>query len=324
MLLFIDLQNIEAIIKGRKESQDAFFEMVRMLKRGVDVQYNFSIADDSIKNNLYVQAWMREVKGDGVKNKSYYCPPRTIVPDIRPVKTNFYINYDVDKLCSIYFLDIDANTCNEIRKKKCIVIGCPGEELSIIDKFTSLDDNNIQTIKIRRWDEYCPDLPLTDIVMCDDYYFKHKNLYKTDGNEFLKALAKNAYGQLNVVLIIKEGEIDPDIDLGNECVAIRQLLANESGVPLKKCNVTILTSYRDHNRHAITNYYRIESSHGFFIHGDTKANDNTDIKPHIIKSAYITSMDFIDEYNNVASSPVKIYSSCGNNKKSNFLHFSQQ
>ena len=86
MRVYIDKENIESLVKGRKNHPNLFDEFVRYIKKGLPVHYNFS--KDVFNENQYIRAWLSNIMGDGVSTKSDYCPPENVFPS-RPVKTNF-------------------------------------------------------------------------------------------------------------------------------------------------------------------------------------------------------------------------------------------
>lgn len=315
MHIYIDKENIESLVRGKKENLDLYSEMTRFIKKGMSVQYNFP--KEEMLKNQYLQAWFSTVGGDGVSTKHDFCPPMNVFPD-RPVKSNFLCNCDSDAYRSIYLICIDVNVYNSIQEKQAILIGNVGKEYNIIEKLIALEDKEILTNKIKTWDSYCPPMPLTDIILCDEHYFKHKYIYDKNNNEILTTLSKNPKNQLNIVIITKDSEIDSSIDLFQECQNIKDLVSKTSGLSKGKCKVTILTTNKTHSRHLITNYYRIVHTSCFHIkdHG-LKADVNTDIAPCTNKNANAVTEDLIELFQGIATSPVKSYG----DYHSNFLKF---
>lgn len=316
MRLYIDKENIESLVQGRKEHLTLYDEFVRSVKKGLGVYYNFS--KEEFLKNPYLQAWFSSVRGDGVKTNSDFCPPNNVFPE-RPVKTNFLNSCNVDGYRSLYFLRMEDHIAKAIQNKQCILIGNVGEEYDIIDKLVSLEDKETLTKSIDSWSSYCPKLPLTDIVLCDDHYFKNKLVYDENNNEVLTSLCQTPKHQINVVIITKEGEIDPDIDLKQECMNIKEQISAISGISKGKCKVTVLTTYRTHSRHLITNYFRIIHTSCFhLINNGLKDDVNTDIAPCIKHNANEMTDSLLAVFQSVALSPVR----CFGDKESNFLNFS--
>lgn len=317
MHLYIDKENVESLVQGRKNHLTLYDEFVRSVKKGLVVYYNFS--KDEFLKNPYLQAWFTSVKGDGVKTSSDFCPPNDVFPP-RPVKTNFLNSCGPDAYRSLYFLCMEEHISKTIQEKQCILIGNVGEEYAIIDKLVALEDKEMLTKDIASWDSYCcPKLPLTDIVLCDDHYFKNKVVYDKNTNEVLTALTQIPKSQINVVIITKEGEIDPSFNLELECKNIKEQIAKKSGLSKGKCNVTILTTFKAHSRHLITNYFRIIHTSCFhLIDNGLKGDVNTDIAPCIKQNANEVTDNLLAFFQSIALSPVQ----CFGDKESNFLNFS--
>lgn len=315
MRLYIDKENIESLIKGRKENLELYSELARYIKRGLLVQYNFS-KDDMLKNQ-YLQAWFSTVGGDGVTSKPDFCPPQSVFP-MRPVKTNFLSSCGSDAYRSIYLLCTDENISKNLKEKQAILIGNVGEEYTILEQLQTLEDKEILTKQINSWGSYCPKLPLTDIILCDEHYFKHKYVYEKNKNEILSSLCKTPKNQINIVIITKDGDIDPALDLEKEWKNIKEQVSKASGLSKGKCNVTILTTNKTHSRHLITNYYRIIHTCCFHLEENgLKGDVNTDIAPCTNKNANAVTEDLIKLFQGIATSPVHCYG----DKFSNFLIF---
>lgn len=319
MHLYIDKENIESLIKNKNNElcNELYNEITRYVKKGMTVHYNFP--KEEMLNNLYLQAWFKTVKGDGVETTSSYCPPESVFPN-RPVKTNFLNSCKADAYRSIYLLCIDENVSKTIQEKQCILIGNIGEEYKIIEQLQTLEDKEILTKKITTWESYIPQLPLTDIILCDEHYFKHKNVYDTNKNEILKSLCKIPKNQINIIIITKAGDdyIDRNIDIEEECESIKKLVSKASGISKKKCRVTVITTNRIHSRHLITNYYRIIHTCCFHLKDNGMKEDvNTDIAPCTNQNANEITDDLLKLFETIAKKPVKSF---GDKLYSNLLN----
>ena len=318
MRLYIDKENVESLVKGRKDNLALYTDMSNYIKKGMIVQYNFS--KEELLKSQYLQAWFATVSGDGVKSKPEFCPPKDIFPSPRPVKSNFLSNQGSDAYRSIYLLCMDNNISKSIQDKQYVLIGNVGEEYDVIEKLSLLDDKEILTNSIGSWNEYCPKLPLTDIILCDEHYFNDKYVYKKNQNEILTSLCQTPKNQINVVIITKEGEIDPAIDIEEECKNIKNQISSISGISKGKCKVTVLTTRKTHSRHLITNYFRIVHTSCFhLIDNGLKDDVNTDIASCTSASANSVTDGLIKLFQSVANSPVQSFG----DKFSNFLTFSQ-
>ena len=315
MRLYIDKENIESIITNRKDNLDKFSELARYVKKGLIVHYNFP--KEEMLENQYLQAWFKTVKGEGVSSVSEFCPPSNVFP-VRPVKTNFLSSCQPNALRSIYFLNMKQNISKVIQDKQCILISNVGEEYDSIEKLLTLEDKETLTSSILSWSSYCPQLPLTDIIICDEHYFKNKEVYDKNHNEIITSLCNTPKNQINVVIITKEGEVDPTIDINTECQNIKQQISVTSNISGKNCRVTVLTTYKTHSRHLITNYFRIVHTSCFHLKDNgLKGDVNTDIASHVNKNSNEVTDKLLVLFQTIVDSPVK----CFGDKISNFLKF---
>ena len=310
MKLYIDKENLQSLVKSKAD--DAFEGCVRLLKQQMDVQYNFP-KDEMLKDE-YIAFWLNKL-GDGVKTSHDYCPPKEVVPNREDLKSNFYKEYDKDGLSSVYLLN-DEHVCDLVSAKGCILIGKIGEEISVLKELI-IEDSEVAAIKINDWKSYCPHLPLTDIIINDNHYFKNKYVYERNDNELIRVLASVPNNSpVNVIIIVKEGEIALDIDLQAEQTKIKSVVKNVSGS--SKSTVTILTTNKNHDRCLITNYYRIKHGSSFHLKENGVKNDvMTEIKSSAYSKNEENTSYLLHQFQTIADAPVQCYG----DKKSNFLNF---
>ena len=311
MKLYIDKENLLSFIKSN--TNDLFDDCSRLIKRELDVQFNFSREDS--RSNEYLQAWFAHF-GEGIIGKQSFVPDdtREIIPP-RPLKSNFLNMTSKDGLKSIYLLN-DNHMCDVVKNKSCIMIGKIGEEIEVLSSLI-LDDSEKATHEIMSWDDYCPTLPLTDIILCDNHYFKHKDIYEKNNNELIRCLASIPNGSpINVIIFTKTGEIDKSIDLNQEQKTLKTIVKKESGS--NKSTVTIVVSYATHDRNLITNYYRIKT--GSCVHlkyNHIKKDVTTEIKSHANRNNEKISKKLIKAFQGIINeNPV-----CYGDKVSNFITF---
>ena len=317
MRLYIDKENIISFMANRNNDLDLFDESVRLIKRGMEVYYNFPKSE--ILNSPVLTAWFGRMKGAGVRFGCIFCPDATVKPE-RPVKTNFYANYDIADRGSLFLLNLEENTYNIINDKRSILISKPGGEMSIFQTLIEIPERPEMMTEIRSWDEYCPKVPLTDVIISDNHYFKNRYVYQKNDNELIRALASIPKDTFNLVIVTKDGEVDRNIDLNNEYKAIKDILASTSGLSKKKCSVTIITTNRTHSRHIITNYYRLSPTTCVHLKNNgLKEDADISIHPHTEPNAVKTTKRLISIFNSIAANPVTIVG----DKKSNFISFGQ-
>lgn len=311
MKLYIDKENLISLMNSRNQSE--FFECSNLVRKNLAVQYNFK--KDELKSDALLMAWFSSY-GDGVKGEQSFIEREEDMLPPRPLKSNFYNTENSCWLKSIYFLD-DTHICNIIKEKSCIIIGGIGDELKIL-KSLILEDTECRTATIDSWSSYLPNLPLTDIIISDNHYFKSIETYKANNNELLQFLSSIPHNSpVNVVIITKEKEQDPNIDLETEKDEIKKMVKKQSGS--NKSSVTILTTYKNHDRTLITNYYRVKNGSSFFLNDSGLKKDvTTEIKSHAYLNNEIISNELITGiFQEIASCPAK----CFGDKKSNFLKF---
>lgn len=310
MRLYIDKENLQSLVQSK--SDDAFEDCVRLLKQQLDVQYNFP--KDEILKDEYVAFWLNKL-GDGVKTNHDYCPPREVVPSRDNLKSNFYKDFDRTGLSSVYLLN-NNHVCELVAAKGCILIGKVGEETAVLKKLI-IEESEVAAVKISDWSTYCPQLPLTDIIINDNHYFKDKYVYDKNGNELIKALASIPdQSPVNVVIIVKEDEVSSEIDLSTEQTNIKALIKGLSG-STKSC-VTILTTRKNHDRSLITNYYRIKHGSSFHLKENGLKNDvMTEVKSNAYRINEENTDYLLKQFQSIADAPVQ----CIGDRISNFLKF---
>lgn len=316
MRLYIDKENIISFMANRDNDLDLFDESVRLIKRGMEVYYNFPKSE--ILNSPVLTAWFGRMKGYGVKYASIFCPNATIKPE-RPIKTNFYSNYDFSDRGAIFLLNVEENTYNIIHEKHSILISKPGCEMSIFKTLLEIPERPEMMTDISSWKDYFPIVPLTDVILSDNHYFKNHYVYEKNDNELIKALASIPKDTFNLVIVTKDSEVDRKLDLNMEYQKIKNLIASTSGLSKKKCSVTIITTNRTHSRHIITNYYRVSPTTCVHLkENGLKEDANINIHPHTNPNAVKATKRLVSIFKSIAANPVKIVG----DKKSNFI-FSQ-
>lgn len=297
----------------KSKDQQGFVDCSNLIRKNFDVLYNFP--KDELKTNSLLMAWFSSY-GQGVNGKPEFANKPEEVYPIRPLKSNFYNSGDKGALSSVYLLD-DSHICNIIKNKACLLIGGVGDELNVVSSLI-MDDTEILTEKIPSWRQYLPSLPLTDIVISDNHYFKSKEVYESNNNELLRYLCGIPQNSpVNVVIITKKGEVDRRIDLDEEIKNIKKIVRNSSGS--SKSTATILTTYKSHDRALITNYYRVKHGCSFHLKDNgLKGDVLTEIKSHgILTNEMISKQLLTGIFQEIASQPAE----CFGDRESNFLKF---
>lgn len=308
MVLYIDKENLLSLVESRNHPN--FESCEKLVRNNMDIHCNFS-KEEVVENDL-LQFWF-SLYGQGVGGKVMFCPSEEITP-ARPLKTNFYNSYTKDQLSSIYLLN-ENDKCDLISLKSCVLIGKTGEEISTLEKMM-IEGSEIFTKNIV-WQTYCPQLPLTDIIICDNHYFKNKGVYDLNDHELLRKLSvKSNPSAINVIIITKEGEIDPELNIPQEQQKIKDIIRGLS--KSVKSTVTILTTYKTHDRNMLSNYFRIKNGSCFHVRNNSiKGDVTTEVKSHAIKHNNQISIGLLSEYQSIADNPVQ----CIGDRVSNYLNF---
>jgi len=287
-----------------------FFECFHFIRKNFDICYNLSKED--ITTDARLMYWFKNfATGTGTCRYEYH--GTSDARPQRPLASNFYKTER--SLRSSVFLVDDDSKCDFISQKNCIAIGKVGQELSVIERLI-IDDKESLAVDVRSWSEYCPELPLSDIVICDNYYFSSKRVYLQNNNDIIKALVKVQQSAVNLVLIVKDNEIDNELNLVTLQLELKNLLKDLTGS--KDSTVTIITTYAAHDRYAITNYMRVNTGCGFMLKGNgLKSNVTVDVKSNANRTCEKITKQLLDEFNTITRRPVR----CIGDRVSNLLNF---
>ena len=315
MRLYIDKENIISFMANRDKNIDLFDDSVRLIKKGMEVYYNFPKSE--ILTNPVLAAWFGRMEGHGVRGTCFFCPEAIIKPE-RPIKTNFYNNYDFRDRGSIYLLNVEENTYKIIHDKQAILISNPGSEISIFQSLIDIPERTEMMTDICNWKDYIPNVPFSDVILSDTYYFANLKVYEKNDNELIRALASIPKDTFNLVIITKDGTVDERINLETECQKIKDIVVSISGLNRRKCSVTIITSKQTHSRYIITNYYTVTPSSCVHLRDNRlKGDADINIYSHAAPRKSSKNMRLISFFQKVANNSVKIVG----DKKSNFISF---
>ena len=278
MELYIDINNLKSFIKS-KDSDD-FDDCKRMLRRQLHVLYNFD--KEMLKSEPILQQFVTMIsEGRGLSEESDKFLSSTAIFPERPIKANSYINWNWQKLSSVYLIDdVDSR---KLKNKGCVLLGETGEELSILMKlFCGMDYDFHHLYDLQKnfnsWEQLTSDnqtLPCTDIIINDRYLFANTyDLAECNLRPLLTVLAGNVKNRINVVVFTKNKSL---LDFGKDKAdaIFKKTLEKSTGM---KPNVTFVTSNDNdkipHDRFIITNYRLIRSGDSF-LYFDTKGKKIT-------------------------------------------------
>ena len=299
----------------QSKDKDMLDDCISLIKKNIDIHYNFPKKE--MMNDPYIQLWFVKVAGHGVGNEFEYSDSDDDILPKRPLSSADFGPDGEEDPFGIYLLE-DKEACVEIAKHNCVLIGEVGKELNVLKQLLDIDDGDEVFAKNIKWRQFCPKLPLTDIVICDNYYFKDFDVYRYNNNELIKVLSSVAKDfPINVVIITRNSDISNRINIYDELENIREFVQEESNN--RNSSVTIIgTKNGQHDRELITNYYRISSSAGFQMQRYVKSDIRFHIRSHTRGRNYHNSWELIKETYQKA---LKQSVFCIGDKVSNLIYF---
>jgi hypothetical protein len=262
MNVYIDKENLIAIYqnKGKEIIKDG----IKLLKRHCDLYFYFSkknVASDAQLGNILSQL----TYGVGVNTKqTLFGENMEVFPD-RPIKAN--IHRDIDKQC-VLLVNENVRHVNEVGG---VIAGTVGDEENIFNSLFLFNNEYgfDRRVKIgngfNNWEDIIKfALPFTDIIIIDQYLFSEFNRANYNLYRFLEFIHYNKSLKTNIVVFIKNGEIDEGKSLSDFTKIIRDSIKRATD---KKANITVIEvrdikdvqSLAEHDRTVFTNYLRIYS-----------------------------------------------------------------
>ncbi|WP_289834844.1 hypothetical protein [uncultured Phocaeicola sp.] len=313
MDLIIDKANILSLLSSGDDN--AIFEYTRLIKRGIRLCFNFNKeeVDVSSPDGGKIMMWLSNL-AHGRKSPLPVWNP-TIVSD--DIKSNFASSLSTEQKRSIFLLD-NQDVIPKIQEKGAILIGSVGQEAELLLSLT-LEDTEVATSKISSWIDYCPALPLTDIIISDNHFFKDSYVYSQNKDELISGLTQVVnQSPVNCVIVYKINEVDNALNLENEVDTLKKSIKKITGS--SKSSVTLIGTYSTHDRNAITNYYRIKNGSCFHLKDNgLKPDVTTEIKTHANIANENRTNELILLYQRIIDESKGKY--IFGDKKSNFLKF---
>lgn len=312
--LIIDKANLISLLSTTDNNE--IYECTRLIKRGIHLWFNFQKDDININSQEgdRILTWLKNLT-HGIKTSK---PIWNHCIESASLKTNFATNLSPEQKRSLFLLDNNEVIPN-IKKKGAILIGSVGQEAEMLLSLI-LEDKEIATSKISTWVDYCPKLPLTDIIISDNHFFKDSYVYKQNRDDLIRGMTQVVQqSPVNCVIIFKKGEVSMDLNLEEEIENIKKSIKKITGS--SKSSVTFIGTYSTHDRNAITNYYRLKNGSCFHLKSNgLKSDVTTEIKTHANVSNEKRTNELLAVYQSIIdeNKGKNIYG----DKKSNFLLFS--
>jgi hypothetical protein len=328
MNVYIDKENLISIYKNN--GNEIVKDGIKLLKRHCNLFFNFSKGTVSSDQQLGL-IFNQLTQGIGEYTKQDFLDDN-MFPE-RPIKTN--IHRDIDKQC-VLFVNEDVQKIQNIGG---VLIGSVGEEEKVFNSLFLFNNEygfdrrfKIGT-QFTKWEDITDfSLPFTDIIIIDQYLFSEYDRAKYNLSRFLKFIHHNKALKTNIVVFIKNGEIENGKMLKDFNKIIRDSIKAATN---KTANITIIEvrdisrrrTLAEHDRTIFTNYYRIYSGDcisNYFNNDGTKKTKGREIAfSSLAKSEYfVLAKELISDMQNIINwykqnNPEAIQG----DKKSNFLTF---
>lgn len=313
MDLIIDKANIISLLSSGDDN--AIFECTRLIKRGIHLCFNFNKDEVNMESpeGSKIMMWLSNL-AHGRKSPLPVWKQSIISAEI---KSNFATNLSAGEKRNIFLLD-NKDVIPKIQEKGAILIGCVGQEVELLLSLR-LEDTEIATSKIPSWLDYCPALPLTDIIISDNHFFKDSYVYSQNREELISGLTQVVkQSPVNCVIVYKINEVDNSLNLQDEVESLKKTIKKITGS--SKSSVTLIGTYSTHDRNAITNYYRIKNGSCFHLKDNgLKPDVTTEIKTHASVVNESRTNELILLYQRIIEESKGKY--IYGDKKSNFLKF---
>jgi len=256
MDIYIDELNLESFINQKDNS--LYADTLKLLKRQLGLKFNFP--KDRLKTN-HKLAPLVQLLTSGMGNTEITF--NNNFPN-RPLKSNSTNNFNSNQLSSIFW--INDSDSNKLIESGSIILGELGEELNLINKLFFHQNDYLFEKKwringegFRNWDDIKDfSLPLTDIIIVDNYILYNKEIFKTNLLSYLSVLMHNSQAKVNIVMYAHPDQIDDD-----ETEILKQIKSCVKNATGKKGTATIIKTRKEHDRTILTNYNRIYSGDTF-------------------------------------------------------------
>lgn len=321
MNAYIEIESLRSLISQRND--DRYDECLRMLKRNLNLNFSFSKAEAMADPSI--QSWLIGLTSGAIAKKpTWDCD----YPDPEEELSLDGIN-SIDQLCAVYLLD-DAEPQS---MASAMLVSCCGKELDTLSQLYVKEE--IQEFEIepnaamignwRALGEYTT--PCTDILISDRYLLSRRSLLGRNLHTIINTLVKKTHNlSVNIVIIVEQNSIDPDIDLDELSEAIKQDVEDKVG---KEPNVTFALCAQQHghqlfhDRLILTNYRAITSGDSFNYfneHGRVRTGGFGITISSLAKRCNYVQDKVIDTYCSQLKRDVDGAIVRGD-KKSNFLNF---
>lgn len=300
----MDKANFLSLIRNKR-----WKDCKALIENGINIILNFNkeeLLDDLEKSDkARVHAWIN-TSNDG--NKKYGIFHQRLL-DTKNLKTNFIKTIfkiqlesqkNLDKKFYRYgFLLENEKLINHLKGQGTTLVGKVGEESQLILSL-QLEDTETPTCKIRSWKDFVPHLSVSNIIICDNHYFKTLEAYQNNKTELIEALCASIKNSpVNCIIIAKADCINNEIDLEKEQIYLQTKLKKLT--KSNNSNLSIVLTYSTHDRDVITDFYRIKNGTCFHLENNIKKNATTEIKTHANKNNEEITDYLVETYKEIVS-----------------------
>jgi len=329
MNLFIDKENIEALVQSR--NHNLYNDCIKTIKKQLYVFFNFSKKE--LKNNEILMNWFQLfTEGIGTSN-SFIFKDEYIFPK-RPIEAKCYLDFSDSLLSSIYLIN-DVNI-SLLKTIGAVLVGSPGEEIQIFNYLFLLQndydfhkDIAIGGKDLTSWNDLAKyAMPLTDIIFIDSYILSNGSLVPSNLIKYLEILCINARNAVNIVLYVNRDEIYIDIEeLKNDIQnAIKDITGHKPYFTLIRYRTQRDVEHLgEHDRTIFTNYIRIKSgdTYNYFKSDGSKCTKGRELTINSLakKETHELAKTLISDLQTNIEALKSNGDSIVGDKKSNFLNF---
>lgn len=256
MDIYIDETNLKSFL-GQK-ANPLFYDCMKILKKQLNIRFNFS--KQTLKENKDLLPIV-SLLSSGVGNTETSFDSN--FPE-RPLKSNSTNHFSSEQLSSIYWLDDED--INKAIDSGGVIISEVGNEISSIEQLFFHQGDYLFEKKWRigntdfsSWEDLRPfSMPLTDIVLIDNYILSSKEIIECNIKHYIQVILTKSYSKVNFVLFVHPDRIDGDVEEYRK--DLKALVKAETG---KAGNVSVIQTRKEHDRTIITNYKRVYTGDTF-------------------------------------------------------------
>jgi hypothetical protein len=321
MDLYIDKENLISLMK--QHAHEMFYDTIQALKRNINLKMNFNQAQGL--DSEEISTFLKFFTTGNLTHQTY---SGDLVFPKRPLRSNSSNSFDKTQLSSIYL--VDDPDCHRLINAGSVVIGGVGSEIDTLSKafLTTPEAHYDKELRIgspqfASWDRlYDFITPITDILIIDPYILKNNesspdildvNLYK-----ILEILCHHSRVKVCIVIVYNPDHVNYDLQ------TVRDNIKNRLAPLLEKqpC-VTLISTYKEHDRTIITNYRRITGN--TFAYWDSRGRRITKGKEIWIRSLarrdyHENMLEAIEDIQSIIDNAPDDKSFFGD-RESNFLNF---